>query len=500
MNTVRIKSHDGVPVEFLEGEPKQGGMKDVFFSPDGKQVVAFFRDRLDPAGRDRIAAIVGPYRERIFNQQGGDYWKDIFCWPSGIVEFQNRTGIVVPAYARHFFFEYGSKNGDFLHIKGKEKLGKWFTSASNRNKYLDPREKGTWLSYLRLCILMSRGVKRLHAAGLAHSDLSYNNVLVDPAGGHVSIIDIDGLVVPGKYPPDVVGTPDFIAPEVMATLHLSKNDPARKLPSIATDRHALAVLLYMYLLCRHPLRGSKVNDLDAMRDESLTMGERALFIEHPTDRSNRLRLDQVRPSDLPWADTAKLPYTITGPLLAPLFLEAFTSGLTDPSKRPSADTWERELVKTIDLVQPCANPTCELKWYVFDNTTKPVCPFCGTAYAGKLPVLNLYWSRKAGTWQPEGHRVMVYSGQSLFAWHSSRNVFPSERLTPEQRKRVGYFQFHQGSWYLVNEALPGLKELDSGGSQRPIPIGTHVELKDNQRLLLSPEEGGRLVSVQMAGG
>jgi serine/threonine protein kinase len=65
-------------------------------------------------------------------------------------------------------------------------------------------------------------LRRLHAAGLAHSDLSYKNVLVDPAGGNACIIDIDGLVVPGKFPPDVVGTPDFIAPEVIASQHLKR--------------------------------------------------------------------------------------------------------------------------------------------------------------------------------------------------------------------------------------------------------------------------------------
>ncbi len=97
----------------------------------------------------------------------------------------------------------------------------------------------------------------MHAAGLCHSDLSYKNVLIDPELGHACIIDVDGLVVPGKYPPDVVGTPDFIAPEVVKTSHLSKDDPRRVLPSIATDRHALSVLIYMYLLFRHPLREEK---------------------------------------------------------------------------------------------------------------------------------------------------------------------------------------------------------------------------------------------------
>lgn len=83
----------------------------------------------------------------------------------------------------------------------------------------------------------------MHAAGLCHSDLSYKNVLIDPEMGHACIIDVDGLVVPGKYPPDVVGTPDFIAPEVVKTSHLSKEDPNRVLPSITTDRHALSVLI-----------------------------------------------------------------------------------------------------------------------------------------------------------------------------------------------------------------------------------------------------------------
>ena len=32
----------------------------------------------------------------------------------------------------------------------------------------------------------------------------------DPKLGHACIIDVDGLVVPGKYPPDVVGTPDLL--------------------------------------------------------------------------------------------------------------------------------------------------------------------------------------------------------------------------------------------------------------------------------------------------
>ncbi len=35
------------------------------------------------------------------------------------------------------------------------------------------------------------------------------------------------------------------------------------------------------------------------------MGERALFIEHPTDRSNAVKVNQVSSFSLPWADPRK---------------------------------------------------------------------------------------------------------------------------------------------------------------------------------------------------
>lgn len=46
------------------------------------------------------------------------------------------------------------------------------------------------------------------------------------------------------------------------------------------------------------------------------------------------------------------------------------------------------------MIQPCPNQNCEMKWFVFDNTTAPKCPYCGTPYSNKLPILNLYSSRR----------------------------------------------------------------------------------------------------------
>ena len=487
---ISLNALDGSKIQYVNEVIGSGAQKDVFFSPDHSYVVAFFRNRQDANSRDRLQNIVGVYRDKIFNSEGGDYWTNLFCWPQKLVEENGRLGVVVPTYQKKFFFQ----NGPF---KGKEKNGKWFASAKLRNKFLSAEQKGSFLDSLHMCIKIARAVRRLHAAGLAHSDLSYNNVLVDPATGSACIIDCDGLVVPGKYPPDVVGTPDFIAPEVIETQKLRIDDPGRFLPSIYTDRHALAVLIYMYLLNRHPLRGGKVWDIDPVIDESLSMGAKALFIEHPSNRTNRPKIQQLAPSELPQGDINRLPYSICGPYLQNLFNRAFIDGLHDRSKRPSAAEWEEALIKTTDLTQPCQNGHCDHKWFVFDNTTKPRCPFCGAEYHGQLPVLNLYYSPGHGKFVPENYRLMVYTKQSLYPWHVDRNVSPNEKLSPQQRRPVGDFHFHNGRWILINRSLTDMALITPQGQKQKINIGDYAVLEDNTKILFSNNDSGRLAVVQM---
>ena len=479
------------------GEPMRGGMKDVYFSPDKTYVVAFYRDVQDFNSKERLRKIVTQYYDSFFNREGGSYYKDLYCWPTDMVEVDKKVGLIVPSYNKNFFFKKGYATSDL--IKGKEKEGKWFASPKFRNKQfalrLDESELGNWLNYFQINVNIARGVKRLHSAGLAHSDLSYKNVLVDPVSKSAAIIDIDGLVVPGIFPPDVIGTADFIAPEVLSTKHLNIKDPNRKLPNRLTDLHALAVMIYMYLLYRHPLKGGKVHDLDTEKDDLLSMGEKALFIEHPLDSSNRIKLNQINPKELPWADVTKLPYTITGPYLKSLFDKAFIDGLHTPSHRPTANEWEDALLKTTDLMQPCSNAACEQKWYVFDNSNKPKCPFCGTSHPGTLPVLDLYYQFKPTVWKPENHRLMVYNNQYLFEWHVNRNVIRNEKLTAEQKVPVGYFTFYNNKWVLVNQKLTSLKDVTD---DKEIPIGTMVELTDGKKILLSREDGGRVVVITMA--
>lgn len=510
MTKVTVTSSLGNTYQFIDkGSPSaSGGMKDVYFAPDKSYVIAFFRDYDIAKNRqeysqlkDRMFEIISQKKDSIFNQPGGDYWKNLMCWPYDLVEYNGKLGVVAPIYQDCYFFKTGFNTGaaNLSSIKGKEKEGKWFASARYRSKsyklHLDSSELGDWGKYIRICLNISRAVARMHAAGLAHSDLSYKNVLIDPTTGNATIIDIDGLVVPGKFPPDVIGTPDFIAPEVLSTISLDKKDPNKKLPNIQTDRHALAVMIYMYLLYRHPLKGGNYFDTgDSVLEDNLMMGSKALFIENPTDKANRPKTNQIDSKELPWADINKIPYTICGPYLKVLFDRAFIEGLHNPNKRPSAEEWKDALIKTVDLMQPCQNPSCEQKWFVFDNHSKPKCPFCGTHYRGQLPILDLYYAPTPGNFRLDNHRIMVYSGQNLYQWHVNRNITPNEKLTNQQKKPVGDFHFHNNKWILINRNIPDLIDVQT---KQPIAIGSSVELTDGKQILLSKESGGRLFNVKL---
>jgi serine/threonine protein kinase len=479
VNTVTATLTDGRTVEFLPDMIGEGGMKRVYFTADKKSVVCFFKDQAatarDPNRMARLEAILGKFNPTS-HPATGKWFIDLFCWPTGII-VKPEFGVMTPAYSDHFFFSAGN-------FKGKEKCGRWFSSPKLR-KMLHPNDTGNWLGYLQLCKRMARAIRKMHMTGLAHSDLSCNNVLLDPSRGTCVVIDIDSLVVPGVYPPDVLGTPGYIAPEVLGTNRLPVNDPNRKLPSNLTDLHALPVLFYEYLLRRHPLKGPKINSTTSTEeDEFLSMGSKALFIENPHDTSNHWSNNQKD-----WPELKPI-YDILGPHLKELFYKAFVEGLHNPRLRPTASAWERALYLSEDMLIPCGNKSCPEKWFIYVEGRPHQCPWCGWKLSNPIPILDFHYAPRKGQFRAEGHSLVCWDKRQLYKWHVFTNEKPVEGADTEPQARV---QYYKGQWILWNYKLDSM--VSPAGN--PVPKDQATYLRDGDEIILSKDEKGRLVSVRM---
>lgn len=478
---------NGNTIEYIyDANAPRGGMKHTFFTPDKRYAVQFFnnpQDSMNPRMQERIRTIVGIYNPTLSEEDGGavgntqrtaEYFRQRFCWPVAIVT-SPEFGIVCPTYPQNFFFDANSSS--VLNLRGKDKKSNWFTGRNR--KYLVPEERGDFRTMLKIAIGLSRSVRRMHQAGLAHSDLSCNNVLIDPKSGSSVVIDIDSLVVPNKYAPEVCGTRGYIAPEVLATMGLDSGDSRRALPCVATDLHALPVLIYEYLFFRHPLIGPKIYSKDPDEDDFLAFGAKATFIENPGDTSNR-------PPDL----GVTIQSLSKG--LENLFLRAFVDGLHNPSERPAAMEWERELLRAWDKLVPCPNPNCEKKWFILRDEKNPVCPFCGTRITNKIIQLSFKSEMrgKKGIYR-EKSSVAVYDRMPLFDWHVYSNVHNDEKADAGMR---AYIAFYKGKWLLVNNGIEGM--LSPSG--RLVPKGSAVELKDSAVFRMTGKENGLLCEVNIS--
>ncbi|MBE6901108.1 MAG: kinase [Ruminococcaceae bacterium] len=488
MNSGEIRTatlESGETIEYvLDANAPRGGMKHTFFTPDKRFVVQFFNDPRnahDPQIQDRIRSIVSIYNPTVSEKDGGalgntektaDYFRTRFCWPVGIVS-SPEFGIVCPTYPQNFFFGDGASA--VLNLKGKDKKSNWFTGRNRR--YIAAQELGDFRMMLRTAIGLARSVRRMHQAGLAHSDLSCNNVLIDPKTGSSVVIDIDSLVVPGKYPPEVCGTRGYIAPEVLETMGMDSSK--RSYPCVQTDLHALPVLMYEYLFLRHPLIGPKIYSHEsAEKDDFLAMGPMATFIENPNDTSNR-------PPDL------KVTIQSLSKGLENLFLRAFVDGLHDPEERPTAMEWEAELLRAWDRLKQCPNPNCDKKWFILRDENQPVCPFCGTRTTDRIIRIRFQSEMRGrkGVFRNNGD-AFVYDGMPLFDWHVYSNVHNDEKASTDMR---AYVCKHNGMWLLVNNGIEGMVSP----SGRLVPKGSAVELKDGAVFRMTNRENGLLAEVSV---
>lgn len=441
---------DGTKMRCDDRSFKQGGEGEVYFS-EGKTHVIKLYIHQDPHRRATLENIVNKYNLVKDDPERAQY----FGWPDAIVT-SPRLGIRMPM------------------VKGCRPLDEYV-----RFKFwklcLPASERGSWQTRLSITFRMARILRWMHGRGLCHSDLSPKNFLVNVKTAQTTLIDCDGLVVPGVQPPGVLGTPQCMAPEIVM---------GKATPSVNTDKHALAVLIYWTFLFSHPLLGPKIHAQDPEIDENLAYGANALYIEHPTDHSNR---PKVLP---PTSD-------ILTPLIKRLFNRAFIEGLKDPFKRPSAADWESALQRMADRIVPCQNSSCEMHAFVVPDKHQFKCPWCGTPYRSSagMPIITLYRPGNIkGSYAPDDWSIAVYPKRPIFAYHSDSQKGPEQGAQPAM---IAHFELdNKGKWYLQNDGIDDMRVLVDGGSSL-IKRNTNVEITRGMKILLGGDEKHRLAFVQM---
>lgn len=326
----------------------------------------------------------------------------------------------------------------------------WYTHP--RMLLTRPQDRrGDLKGRVKVAIALSGAVRYLNFLGYAHADLSGRNFLVNLVQGRGVLIDLDGLVVPKYMEGVVIGTPGFMAPELVEGM--IRHEEVR--PTKETDRHALAVCLFMLLTLRHPLTGGTRKPLhdDPNIDDLLQTGPQAVYIEHPTDSTNRPPKGEHIHSE--WF----------GDEIANLFRRSFVDGLHDAAKRPHPYEYEQAFKHLLEDLTPCGNPECPYKYFASKGGEVTTCPICGSKTAPKrMGVATCYRQKKAG----------FFSAKQK----SDSDIFPKKPLTradvfgrnvPNPKLQLLTFIYRNNDWI--------------------------VELRDRVERAYIIEKGGGLVKV-----
>ncbi len=300
---------------------------------------------------------------------------------------------------------------------------------------------------------------KLHAEGLCYRDISFGNAFFDPQTGEVLICDNDNVSENRSRVAGILGTPDFMAPEVVRR---------EALPSRQTDLFSLAVLLF-YVFCNsHPLVGKRILAIRSwdLPARNKMFGQEPLFIFDPRNPSNEA-VDKTRDPMGEAGYNALQSWPIYPQFLRDAFIKAFTSGVLDPEYgRVTEGEWKVVLSRLRDSLMtscPCRaenffDPTelnAEMKY-------QKACWNCG-----KVPPLPFRLHL--------GKLVIVLNGDTrLWAHHLNENSDVSDQdVVAEVTKHP------------VNPNTWGLKNLGSGRWVATTVDGAIREVEPGKSIVLA---------------
>jgi DNA-binding helix-hairpin-helix protein with protein kinase domain len=367
------------------------------------------------------------------------------AWPKYLIINEHGTveGVVVPN---------ASAGGDWV-----EQMI-WYKSSPLFQSRPEDR-RGTYRGFVQMLRTMCSALRYLNQTGYGHADLSGRNVLCNPVKGFAVVIDLDGLVVPGHLTGDVLGTPGYLAPELVDSGVLRITP--RIHPSAVTDRHALAVLIFEVLLWHHPLLNGSRTPLSpdpALDDNLRASSQHALYLHHPTDASNRPQGTFIPPS-------------VLGAEMEALFMRAFVDGLRNPNARPRPYEWEAALKNLEADLLTCPNQRCVWKAFPSRDGRVDHCPLCNTrANPPVLGRLKISSAEQAGGFHVTGKprdltRRVRLTHAELFGKQAAHNTTDALEIV---------YAHQQWSLTLLDPSLSGRVFTMANGKTRPIKANTII--------------------------
>jgi serine/threonine protein kinase len=450
---------DGTREEYENTPGKQGAEGEVYLSLDKKSVVKLYQKPLEKR-RQRLEKLL-----KEFNPARNDpYWQEFFAWPEQLVK-----EVIWPEGQRRRVHYGGFR---MRYVTGMNAISHYI--FQDAFLLLPPEERGWFIGRVACAIKIASAADRLAHMGLCYADFSENNILVDPFTGRATLIDCDSLTVPGVLESTVNGTDWYRPPEIITK--------KVTIPSLETDRHALAVLLYCWLVQGHPLVGPD-------RDIESYLGQQALYIEHPTNPANSHRGQRIKAEHL-------------GHEIQQLFTTAFIDGLHDPERRPRPREWVKALCHMYDWIIPCASPTCDWRFFVVRPGTPLICPMCRYRLRkpSTLPIIHLFhphqFSESYNDIGPGSlHYLVGWPERSLHQWHiryDASPVYQGPTRAPDVTPYALIQYKREDSWYLHNLKLPALRyrlPSDAQDVWHTCPVDQVLPLVENTYIQFGGETG-----------
>lgn len=310
----------------------------------------------------------------------------------------------------------------------------------------------------RTAFNLTKGYRNLHIAGAKYQDISFGNLFFNPDNGDVLICDNDNVSYGNSKPGGVLGTPGFMAPEIV-------RGEAR--PSRDTDRYSLAVLLFYLFMVNHPLEGKQEASIKCMDMAARVKlyGTDPIFIFDPDNKTNR---------PVPGIhDNANIYWPLYPEQLRQLFIKSFTVGLNNPSKRVTEPEWMNLFANMMSGLMKC---TCGASVF-YDESLEAN----GVAHT----CWNCQQTVKVPTRIVIGKNTVVLNQNSKLLHHHIYSDFDMETVVGE----VVQNPKNLALWGIRNEDKLNWTYEKADGTQIPVEVGKTAGIAAGVKIHFSESVG-----------